>query len=86
MAVNSMNVTELYSLYKYMSGCLEDMDYLVYETGVLNLYNKMLNGEANRKDFLIFAIQDMMDYIKKNNIEGVKSTLMIRFNRIYGKQ
>lgn len=86
MADNSMNISELYGLYQYISGRLEDSDYLVYETGVLNLYDKMLNGEANRKDFLIFAIQDMMDYIKKNNIEGVKSTLMIRFNRIYGKQ
>lgn len=86
MADNSMNVAELYGLYQYISGRLVDSNYLVYETGVLNLYDKMLNGAANRKDFLIFAIQDMLEYIKENNIEGVKSTLMVKFNRIYGKQ
>lgn len=86
MVDNSMNVAELYGLYQYISRRLVDSNYLVYETGVLNLYDRMLNGEANRKDFLIFAIQDMLEYIKENNIEGVKSTLMVKFNRIYEKR
>ena len=56
-----MNVAELYGLYQYISRRLVDSNYLVNETGVLNLYDRMLNGEANRKDFLIFAIQDMLE-------------------------
>lgn len=88
MSVNTMNISELYYLYKYISEQLEEKntDYMVYENGVLELYEKMLNGEANRKDFLIFAINDMLDYIKKNNIEGIKSTAILRFNRIYKQQ
>lgn len=89
MSVNSMNVAELYHLYKYISEQLnenENTDYLVYEPAVIDLYDKMLNGEVNRKDFLIFAIGDMLDYIKKNNIEGIKSTAILRFNRIYKQQ
>ena len=88
MGVNTMNISELYRLYKYISEQLEDKntDYMVYENGVLDLYEKILNGEANRKDFLIFAISDMLSYIKENNIDGIKSTAIIRFNRIYKKQ
>jgi len=89
MSVNSMNVAELYRLYQYISEQLNEdghTDYLVYEPAVIDLYEKMLNGEANRKDFLVFAITDMLDYIKKNNIEGIKSTAILRFNRIYKQQ
>lgn len=89
MSVNSMNVAELYRLYNYISEQLnenENTDYLVYEPAVIDLYDKMLNGEVNRKDFLIFAIGDMLDYIKTNNIEGIKSTAILRFNRIYKQQ
>lgn len=83
--VNSMNIAELHHLYNYIAGRLDDagVNYLVYEPGVLDLYNKILNGEAGRKDFLIFAIRDMLDCVKENNVEGVKSTLLVRFERLY---
>lgn len=89
MSANSMNIEELHRLYKYISDRLEEDEsagYLVYEPTVLDLYHKILDGEASRKDFLIFAIRDMLSYIKENNIEGVKSTLMVKFNRLYGNQ
>ena len=89
MSVNSMNVAELYRLYQYISERLDEdehANYLVYEPAVIDLYEKMLNGEACRKDFLVFAISDMLDYIQKNNIDGIKSTAILRFKRIYKRQ
>lgn len=86
MSYNNMTVKELYDLYIYISGQLEEnnaIDYLVYEPGALELYEKMLNGEANRKDFLVFAIKDMLSYIKENNIENIKSTRIVKFNRLF---
>ena len=86
---NTMNIAELYHLYKYISERLEengDAEYLVYEPAVLDLYKKMLDGNATRKDFLVFAIKDMLDYVKANNIEGVKCTAMVKFDRIYGEE
>lgn len=87
MSINNMNITELYRLYNYIEERLDDINasYLVYEPAVLDLYRKMLEGKANRKDFLIFAIKDMLSYVKENNIEEVKSTAIVRFNRIYGE-
>lgn len=80
-----MTLNELYSLYQYLSKQLENTAYMVYETGVLDLYEKVLHGKASRKNFLIFAIKDMLAFVRENNIEGVKSTSMVRFNRLYGK-
>lgn len=83
-----MNIEELYSLYNYISERLmeENTSYLPDENAVMNLYLQMIHGQANRKDFLICAINDMLDYVKVNNIKEVKSLLMVKFNRIYGKQ
>lgn len=80
-----MNIQELYSLYKYISDWLreENADYLPDENAVMNLYLEMLHGTSNRKDFLIYAIQDMLDYVKVNNVKEVKSMLIVKFNRLY---
>lgn len=85
MSINTMNISELYRLYTYIYQQLEEQDagYMVYENGVLDLYEKMLNGDVGRKDFLIFAITDMLGYIEKNHIDGIRSTAILRFNRIY---
>ena len=83
-----MNTNELYSLYKYLSNCLinnKNADYVPDENAVMRLYIQIIHGEAKRKDFLIHAIKDMMNYIKENNIKEVNSILMVKFNRIYGE-
>lgn len=81
-----MNVKELYGLYQYLDTALQKHTYTVYEYGVLTLYQKMLHGEVSRKDFLIFAIKDMMSYIEDNEIKDIKSTLMVKFRRVYINQ
>ena len=82
------NIQELYSLYNYVSDRLreENTDYLPDENAVMNLYLGMLHGQVSRKDFLIQAIKDMLDYVKVNNIKEVKSLLLVKFNRLYGNQ
>lgn len=94
-----MNVNELFSLYEYLDLMLSDTDilinkqgkpvdecYLVNENMVLNLYGKILNGKATRKDFLISAIDDMLYYIEKHQIKGIYSTLLLKYKRIYKKE
>lgn len=94
-----MTIQELYGLYNYLNRVIENyyMDemtkgnnfdaepYLVNENMVLNLYHEILHGEATRKDFLISAIKDMIYYMEKNDIQEAKSTLLLKFKRIYGK-
>ena len=87
MSTNSMNISELYSLYQRLHEIVdEDDNYFIDENGIWKLYNEILHGEAGRKDCLIYAICDMLLYIKRNNIEKPKSTLLWRFERIYGKK
>ena len=78
-----MTINELYSVYQYISNQLEDTDYVVFESGVLKLFDDILNGKASRKDTLIFAIKDMLEYAEENNVV-LKSSLIIRFKRVYG--
>lgn len=89
---NSLNNQELYSLYTKLKDMVEEIEennkeldeYLVYEPGVLALYEKMLEGTVSRKDFLIFAIHDMYPFVEKNYTETFKSTLLSKFKRYYG--
>jgi len=92
-----MNLNELYSLYDYLKRMIDDVectigkdgefieDYLVDENMVLDLYHKIIRGEAYRKDFLISSIKDMIHYIERNQIKGIYSTLLIKFKRLYLK-
>lgn len=80
-----MNLNELHGLCQYLEAFLQDYDYEVYEEGVLTLYYQILKGSASRKDFLIFAIKDMVSYIESEQIPGAKSLLLCKFKRIYMK-
>lgn len=80
-----MNLNELYGLYQSLNKHLQEHNYTVDENGILTLYYEMVNGKSSRKDFLIFAIKDMLFYINSNNIDNIKSTLMLKFKRIYLK-
>lgn len=94
-----MGIQELYYLYNYLDKIIIDDEewkinegifietYMPDEYGIWQLYRKIIEGEATRKDFLIFAIKDMIDYIDKNNItvSGTKSTFILKFKRLYCK-
>lgn len=88
-----MNIKELYSLYlkvttliaEYECNNPDDECYMVYESEAINLYHKILHGNASRKDFLISAIKGKLYYLDCRNIKCY-STLMIKFNRLYRKQ
>lgn len=57
--------------------------YCVDEYGVWELYRKIINGKATRKDVLIFGINDMLDYINKNSIEIKDKTYLNKFIKEY---
>ena len=78
-----MNINELFSLYTYLENRLAKSDYAVSEMGVLDLYNRIISGKASRKDFLIYGIKDMLLYIEENKMDGIKSTLLFKYKRIY---
>jgi hypothetical protein len=89
---NSMTVQELHFLYTKLKNivetaeeeCLLENSYCVQEPGVLKLYDGILEGTVSRKDFLIFAIHDLLVFINENNIENSKSTLLVTYKRCYG--
>lgn len=83
---NSLNIAELHHLYTYLKDRLDELEFCNYsidENGLYQLSMEILNGESTRKDLLIFAIKDMLEYIDKNEIKGIASTLMVSFKRIY---
>lgn len=82
-----MSIEELYSLYKCISKKLRDenMDYSPEENAMMNLYLMAIHGCATRRDFLIYAIQDMLNFIKVNNIKEIQNTLIVKFNQTYCK-
>ncbi len=68
---NYMTVEHLYNLYKYLEEKVyySDFSYDVYEPGVLDLYNKLLHGEVGRRNFLVFAIKDILDCLENKNLQ-----------------
>lgn len=90
---NAMTVQELYNLYRRLIHLVEEIEeydknidtYDVHEPGVLDLYEKMLEGEVTRKDFLIFAIKDILPYVEENYFQAFISPAVQKFKRYYCK-
>lgn len=88
-----MNLQELYALYISLNSIIEnyymdniDFDpYLEDENIILSLYHQILHGKVTRKDFLVFSVKDMLYYLKSNNLDKPKSSLLVKFERIYCK-
>lgn len=80
-----MNNKELEALYQRLeqtiheNGCTYDVE----EGGVLRLFHEMVDGKANRKDFLVYAIKEQIWCMKLNKIKPT-SSLFFKFARIYG--
>ncbi len=87
-----LNIQELHSIYESLENYILSLNnpkmdsYEVWESGVMDLYYKILCGKVTRKDFLIFAITDMLGYLKKNNIPEPKNTLLFKFEMRYTKR
>lgn len=87
-----MKINELKRLNDYFKKIIEIWEnseknqecdcYLVYEDGVLDLYDKIISGTVSRKDFIIYSNKDMYNYIKKHNIPCA-SSLLPRFKKEY---
>ena len=75
-----MNNESLKGLHDYLQYLIDEnnIDYSVYESGVIRLYDMMIEGKAARKDFLTFAICDMATTLIENDIV-IKSTQWSKF-------
>lgn len=84
-----MTIAELYSLYTYILARLDNEEnddiYLPDENAIMNLYYKIIHGQASRKDFLVQAVRDMLSFADQNNIQGLKGTLLTKFRKTYGE-